>query len=234
MLLVVARRHDQAAESLAARWKVPEVALLTARDLSEPGWEFKLPPRGPSRFIAGGRAFDSDALSGVLTLIPSTHPSELDHVAVEDRSYVSSEMTAFLLAWLSGLSCPILNPPTPGCLCGPAWRVEYWLHFAATLGIPVESMRRSTGIPNPEESPPERKTGGVVTMVGEQCLGSVHPALADYSRRLAAAARVPLLEVRFTGEERDARLLEVALSPDVSRPEVADAILNFFDSGPPC
>jgi hypothetical protein len=230
MLLIVAQRHDQAAVSLAAQWESRGSAMLTARDLSDPGWEFEVASRKPSRLIAGGRKFTSDEVSGVLNRLPAAYCSELDHVAEEDRLYVSSEMTAFLLAWLSSLACPMLNRPTPGCLCGPNWRIEQWLHLAARLGIPVETLRRSTSFAVPDE----REGGVAVTIVGARCVGAVHPSLAAYARRLAAAAQVDLLEVRFTSADRAGKLHNVHLGPDVSQPEIADAILNYFDSRSVC
>ena len=144
MLLIVAQRNDLAARSLAERWRSRGAALLTARDLSMPGWKFDLPAQGPSRLIAEGRPFSSNQIAGVLTRLSAVPATELDHVTAEDRAYVSSEMTAFLLAWLSSLPCPVLNRPTPSGLCGPGWRIEQWIHLAAGLGIPVKSVRRST------------------------------------------------------------------------------------------
>jgi hypothetical protein len=159
--------------------------------------------------------------------VPAT---ELDHVTAEDRAYVSSEMTAFLLAWLSSLPCPVLNRPTPSGLCGPGWRIEQWIHLAAGLGIPVKSVRRSTS-----GTAVDQTQGGIsVTIVGRECLGTVDPALADYSRRLATAADVDLLEVRYTSAGPDARLQGVCLWPDVARPEVAGALLHLFESRVPC
>ena len=111
MLLIVAQRNDLAARSLAERWRSRGAALLTARDLSMPGWKFDLPAQGPSRLIAEGRPFSSSQIAGVLTRLSAVPATELDHVAAEDRAYVSSEMTAFLLAWLSSLPCPVLNRP---------------------------------------------------------------------------------------------------------------------------
>jgi hypothetical protein len=230
MLLIVAQRNDLAARSLADRWRPRCTAVLTARDLSVPGWKFDMPAQGPSRLIADGRAFSSNQIAGVLTRLSAVPEGELDHVAAEDRAYVSAEMTAFLLAWLSSLECPVLNRPTPSGLCGPGWRIEQWLHLAAGLGIPVRSVRRSTS-----RAGANRTEGGVsVTIVGRECLGTVDPALADYSRRLAAAADVDLLEVRYTSSAPGARLQSVSLWPDVSRPDVAAALLHLFDSRVPC
>src|SRR5438552_16797680 len=118
MLLIVAQQNDLAAKSLAERWRFRGTALLTARDLSVPSWKFDMPVQGPSRLIADGGAFSSSDIAGVLTRLSAVPDIELEHVAAEDRSYVSAEMTAFLLAWLSSLECPVLNRPTPGGLCG--------------------------------------------------------------------------------------------------------------------
>jgi hypothetical protein len=81
---------------------------------------------------------------------------------------------------------------------------------------------------------PASGDGVSVTVVGEQCIGAVHPSLAGHSRRLAAASGVDLLEARFTSGRQDARLQSVSLWPDVSRPDVADALLDLFDSRAPC
>ncbi len=230
MLLIVAQRNDLAARSLAERWRPRCTAVLTARDLSVPGWKFDMPAQGPSPLIADGRAFSSNQIAGVLTRLSAVPEAELDHVAAEDRAYVSAEMTAFLLAWLSSLECPVLNRPTPTGLCGPGWRLEQWIHLAAGLGIPVIGVRRSTSRAGANQT-----EGGVsVTIVGRECLGTVDPALADYSLRLAAAADVDLLEVRYTSAAPGARLQSVSLWPDVSRPEVAGALLHLFDSRVPC
>jgi hypothetical protein len=230
MLLIVALRNDVAALSLVERWRSRGAALITARDLSAPGWKYELPAKGPSRFVAGGNMLSSRDVGGVVTRLAAVPASELSHVAAEDRSYVSSEMTAFLLAWLASLACPVLNRPTPNCLCGPNWRNEEWIHLAGRLGIPVRSIRHSTS----QAAEAGAEPGVSVTIVGQQCFGAVHPLLADYSRRLAVAAGAELLEVHFSGAGRNGSLQDVFLCPDVSRPEVADAILDRFDSRAPC
>jgi hypothetical protein len=51
---------------------------------------------------------------------------EVSVLAVDSshRKYVAAEFNAFLLAWLSAQSCPVLNRPTASCLSGPNWQPE--------------------------------------------------------------------------------------------------------------
>jgi hypothetical protein len=66
--------------------------------------------------------------------------------------------------------------------------------------------------------------------VGGQRLGAVHASLAAQALRLAQSADVDLLEVRFTGAGEGCRFHNVSLFPDVSQPEIADAMLRYFES----
>ena len=225
MIIILASRYDQAARSLAERWAAQGAALLTAPDLSEPGWNFHAPARASGKAVAGGRVVANHEITGVLTRLAGVDPAELDHVAPEDSAYVASEMTAFLLAWLSTLECPILNRPEPECLCGPAWRAERWLRFAAGLGIPVQSVSRDSR--NDSSSGFEPSSAGV-TVVGEQCFGFVDSSLANHARRLAAAAGVGLLEARFSSPERGGRFVGVNLCPDVSADDIAQSCFRIF------
>ena len=225
MIIILASRYDQAAKSLAERWAARDAALLTPRDLSEAGWNFHVPARASGQAVAGGRVIANHDITGVLTRMVGVDPGELDHVAPEDSAYVASEMTAFLLAWLSTLECPILNRPTPECLCGPAWRAERWIRFAAGLGFPVQSIRQDSRDGSATDF--EHSSAGV-TVAGERCFGAVDSSLADHARRLAAAAGVGLLEVRFNSPDRDGRFVGINLCPDVSVDDVADAIFEYF------
>jgi hypothetical protein len=137
-------------------------------------------------------------------------------------------MTALLKSWLSGLGCPVLNQPDANCLSGPGWDQERWVHVAARLGVPVRPLRRrialSAGASETGPAPP----GITVTVVGDRCLGPADDVLFTHARRLARAARAGLLSVRF-GETADGpELLAANPFPDVSAPEVADAVLEYL------
>jgi hypothetical protein len=75
------------------------------------------------------------------------------------------------------------EPAGPERLCGPAWRAERWIQFAAGLGIPVQSIHWDS---RADSSAGELPSTGV-TVVGERCFGSVDVSLVDHARRLAAA-----------------------------------------------
>src|SRR5437899_8192349 len=113
MIVIVANRQDEVAAWLADRWQSSGPVLLTSADLSASGWRHYLPPSRRSRAMIAARSVVPEAITGVLTRIPCVYEQELGHIVPEDRSYVASEMTAFLLAWLSSLTCPVLNSPTP-------------------------------------------------------------------------------------------------------------------------
>jgi hypothetical protein len=231
VLVVVASRHDGVVGRLAERWAAHgEVALLTCEDLSSAGWCHPVGAAGRSTAVVGGRVVAVEEISGVLTRRPYIVEHELGHIVPVDRAYVAAEMTAFLLSWLSSLACPVLNRPTPSGLSGPNWWPEQWTYAAARFGLPVRPVRRRAALPDSarvaaDPSPP------TVTVVGERCLGQVDPALAAQARRFARAVGVDLLALRFSGPEPGAVFLGTDLWPDVSAPEVADAVFEYLSGG---
>ncbi|HEX2739620.1 MAG TPA: hypothetical protein VHM69_04180 [Rubrobacter sp.] len=230
MLVVVARRSDQKARDLAERWANYGGAVLTCDDLSVAGWRQLLGGHETSMVVIDGQVVEARRIAGVLMLLPYVTEGELVRIAREDRRYVASEMTAFLHFWLSGLPCPVLNRPTPVCLTGPGWRREQWVYVAARLGIPVEAVAwrldRAAGVPEKKNS---SAPGITVTMVGSRCLGSADGTLVSYVRRLSRAAGVEMLSVDFRETETGFRLYNARSSwADISSPEVADAILEYF------
>jgi hypothetical protein len=230
VLLIVANRYDTAAEALAGRWSVHDAHLLRCTDLSTSGWCHCLTDPRVSTAVIDGRVIGTGEITGVLTLLPWVTADQLIHIIPEDRAYVAAEMTAFLVSWLSGLTCPVLNRPTPTCLAGPGWRPEQWVHAAARMGIPIRPIRRSiilTTDPLREDAVADLRPA-TVTVVGERCFGDVDNALTGHARRLAAAVGVSLLTVHFDGPGADARLRGAVLRPDISSPEIADAILELL------
>jgi hypothetical protein len=223
--LVLAGCHDTAARALVERWGPERTALVTPADLSRPGWAHTVGRGGDGGAAAtGARQLAAEELDGVVMRIAAVPAGELGHVRAEDRAYAAAEMTAFLLAWLDACPCPVVNRPTPGCLNGPPWREAQWAHAAAAVGLPVAAGGRD-GAGEDGASTGRDGAGQVVaTVVGERCLGGVHPRRADQARRLAARAGVDLLAVRFAGAGPHAPFLGAGVWPDVADPAVADAL----------
>jgi hypothetical protein len=169
------------------------------------------------------RAADID---GVLVRLPYVPEDELAHIVPGDRSYVAQEMTAFLTAWLTELSCPVVNRPTAECLAGPGWGQEQWRQVAAGVGLAV-APRRIRIVAGSEEEPAVVPTGIRVTIVGGRSVGSAPDGAADQARRLADAAGMALLEVHFTS---GLRFVGANPWPDISQPPVAGALLAHMQA----
>lgn len=232
MLVIFASRHDPAARALTARWSAHDATLLTSRDLSVAGWRHFLNAGGSSTAVIDGRMVACEEITGVLVRWPCVYERELSTIVPDDRAYVASEMTAFLISWLTRLPCPVLNRPTPTSLLGPNWRPEEWVHAAARAGIPVRPIRRRVALSaRPEPSTPASPSGPppcAVTVVGDRWIGPVDPTLAAQARRLADVAGVDLLTAHFDAPDPGALLIGVDLWPDLSTDEAADAVLAYF------
>jgi hypothetical protein len=141
MLVVVGSRFDPGACEIVRQWTPFGAGLLAAEDLSLPGWRFSPGARGSSQAVIGGRLVHESDIRGVLVRRPQVLAQELAHIAAADREFVAAEMTAFLFAWLSELSCRVLNGPRGLSLCGPAWRPQQWRHAAAQAGLEADRQQ---------------------------------------------------------------------------------------------
>jgi hypothetical protein len=159
--------------------------------------------------------------------LPAVSPEELQHIVPQDRCYVASEMTAFLTAWLSSLSCPIVNRPTAGSLSGPAWRPEQWIRTAVRAGIPVMARHRLTPPAYGAAEEPERPYFET-TILADQVFGTSDDRLIGYAKRLASAAGVTLLGLNFARNHGDYWFVNANPSPDPRICGVADAIKRYL------
>lgn len=217
MLLILAHAGDAAARSLAARWG-PDTLLLTPTDLASCSWHLAVSAAGAPE--AGlGPASQRRSPDGVLTRLGGVSAAELGHLRPPDRDYAAAELTAFLFAWLGACSCPVLNPPGPGCLNGPGWAPEHWARAASDVDLAVRTVRRPDGV---QVAPAPVR----VTVVGERWFGPVEPLLGRRLCDLARRAGTPLLGVGLDGDGSDAALVEVTAWPDVGDAAVADAVLR--------
>jgi hypothetical protein len=204
---------------------------------------------GPAAIVSGRRILTHD-ITGVLTRWPRFIEHELVTINRSDRAFVAAEMTAFVTAWLSQLSCPVLNRPSPLSLCGPPWRYEEWTHLACTLKIPAvprtrsasftsrraalvaQEPARATAITVVAKSPPgvwaPMRSGSLEALECFNSFGEAHECLHRHARNLAAAAGVGLLQVFFTSADSDAQFLSTCLWPPVHEPPVSSALREYF------
>lgn len=227
VVLIIASQYDEVAKELLASWASVGASLCAARDLSSPGWRYSLSDPKSSIAVASGTLIRSRDISGILIRRFAIAPEELPHIVPGDREYVASEMTAFLTAWLSSLSCPMVNRPAAGSLSGPAWRPEQWIQAAVRAGIPVAARRRSAC--RSQERLDESGESCIRTAIAAvHVFGSADERLVHYSRRLAVEANVSLLEVSFVHAAAGYRFVGANPWPDLRTPGVAGAVRDYL------
>ena len=227
MLVVFSSAHDAAARAIAAAWAPWGAAVCTPADLSTRGWRHYVGAPQAGVAVIDGQLLPATAITGVMTRFPAVQPEMLAHIAAIERNYVAAEMTAFLIAFISALPCKMLNRPTAGGLCGPAWRPEQWIRAATRAGIPVRPRRRNVRLNAAAES--EADVAVELTVIGDRVFGAAEaPLLADWARSLAQAAGVGLLGLGFTQQATGFALACVHPSPDLDTPERLDAAREFL------
>ncbi len=224
MLVIIASSHDHLAEKLVSQWASHDAQLLTSDDLSRRGWRHQVLDPLDDIAVINGQIVPVHQIQGVLTCIPAIYAQDVLHIVRQDRAYVANEMTAFLLSWLTRLSCPVLNRPMPGCLAGPAWQQAQWIHVAAGLGIPVQPQSCCAGTSSFQDD----EASVQVTVVGTKMIGKVEPLLAAQARRLADAAHIDLLTVSFRRSEAGPQFVTADPWPDLTEEGIADALLTYF------
>jgi hypothetical protein len=229
MLILLASERDQQARALATRYARNGLRMLTPASLSRPGWRWRnANPRGTVALVDGERVLANE-IGGVITRLPWVLPYDLPDIQGCEQEYVAAEINAFLLAWLVSLDCPLLNRPSSQCLSGQGWRSQKWVSKACELGIPSRAVHQSislrAGLAVVETEPQDATT---LTVVGNNVVGRSHAVLKRHASRLAAAANVQLLSVRFDSAARHALLLGASLWPDLSDPDVGEAIWDHF------
>jgi len=222
MIVVLADRRDAGARAFV-EGSAGEAQLLTARDLSEPGW-CHCPTGGEEHAVIGGLSIAPREIAGVVTRIAGVAAETLRHIDPAERGFIAAEMNAFLLSWLSRLACPVVNRPSSGSLMGPAWSRERWLVEGCRAGF--EPCARMLPVPLPAASCETR----TIVLVGDACIGDASSGVSERARALAERAGVTLLGLCL--DEHD-RLVAIEPWPDIARPETA-APLRSLLRGVPC
>ena len=225
-IVVVAAEGDGEARALAARLPHLDVQLLTPGDLSCPGWEFR-PGSSIGTAVAGGLTICAEDIAAVLVRLPWVREHDLYRIDPADRSYVAAEMSAFLLAWLSAMPCPVLNRPTTSCLAGPLWRQQRWTIAAAVVGLPVAPLRFVAPADDDRRFPVVDEPAVTATVVGDRCLGIEDPVLAARLGDLARLAGAGVLTVGLSHAGKDACFVAASPWPDLTDDAVLDAVLEL-------
>src|ERR1700694_1414634 len=234
MIAVIASRRDVDAIDLVARWSKYGARLLMPDDLCKPGWRFE--PGRPEEGMAviDGAPVRVRHIGGVLVRLGAIDGSDLPQLAPGDRRYAAAEMTAFLISWLSELTCPVINRPSGSCLAGPNWGPEDWCLLAHQAGMRTDSMCLSVGLES--ESRTIHGSGHAsigdhtetVALIGESIFGGGDPVLRGQARRLANLADVEYLSVGFRIDQEGASFAWADTWPDLSNDRIADALLEWL------
>jgi hypothetical protein len=156
----------------------------------------------------------------VITRLAVVGENELGHIVAEDRPYVAEEMRAFLFAFLEALPCPVVNPPSPACLCGPNLRAAQWRMFARQLHIPVADVNGN------EEG---QKVSPIdITVVGDRILGHGPEPLLEWTRQLAGLAGVRYLMVRYREVQGEYGFAGADPYPRLESQEIGKALVESF------
>jgi hypothetical protein len=236
MIVIVASRYDAAARRLKERWAGAGAGLLTCDDLSVSGWRCRVGDLQDATAVIDGLAVRATKISGVYTRLQWVADHELTHIVAEDRGYISAEMSAFLVFWLSGLTCSFLNRPSASSLTGPGWGREAWNSAASRAGMRINPIRRQSSLAdvklasatagNPQAQGPGDAI--VLTVVGDSCLGDADETLKRQALRLAEIAQMNFVNIKFSSGAADAVFAGVDIFPDIDDETVADAALGYF------
>ena len=229
MIVVVASALDRSVHAAVGRWGADRAMALTPKDLSVSGWRHYEAAERPSVAVIAGRNIPIRGISGVITCLPRVTELELLHIAPDDRGYVAAEMTAFLLAWLTELPCPVMTRPSPMSLVGPFWRREQWADLAAKAGLSVSPIFRQVSLEHAANSGIPSTVP--VTVVGSRVAGNAHRRVLDGARRLARAAGVEILTVGVSEAGPAGAFVSAEPAPDLSCAQTADQILEHLTEG---
>lgn len=96
--------------------------------------------------------------------------------------------------------------------------------MACRLGIPVARSEWCVvrGSRTKAGEPPTAS----ITVVGSQTVGSAALRVVQYARRLAQAAELDLVTVRFSSPDNDARFVDASLWPNLADHAIAAAVMR--------
>jgi len=223
LILILASEFDSSARKLVEEWQDKSAILLTVNHLCNKGWRAYLGnDHCYSEISIANRKICEGEIKGVMTRLPYVFEDELYNIVNKDRSYISSEITAFLFYWLTSLKCKVINTPTPLCLIGPNWTYEQWIIAASSIGIPVISSSQG----QLSNKPVDLHT---ITVVGEKTFGESPEVCHRYAVKLAEYTKLRLFDAKFIFREESYHFCGVNLLPDIKQKEVINLLYEYFN-----
>jgi hypothetical protein len=145
-------------------------------------------------------SFSDRTVRGVLNRLVATPGPRPNTQAISGPDYTHPHMSAFCLSWLSSLSCPVLNRPTPQGFAGRYFHISDWEVLASQAGLVAEAEGQ---IGNGPAEIYRSKTHSQARMARvivfqNQIFGSLLPdAIRKGCCRLAKLSGAPLLGIDF-------------------------------------
>lgn len=151
-LLVIAEANDADAvwcrQALAESFRGPVVQVTPSEIVMAPQLSHRLGTDHESvqLRLARGLTLDGHGLAGVVNRIQRLPDRHFVQAQGTEHGYAAAELQAFVLGWLSALTCPMFNAPTPACLFGPAHADLTARHMAALAGWAVADAPDTTQV----------------------------------------------------------------------------------------
>jgi hypothetical protein len=217
MLVILCHPDDRPALWLARSLTasgVPEVTVVSVEELVYSRTiTYRMSGSGDTGTVrlGDGRVLRPESIGGLVNRIRYLPTRHFARANADDRAYATAELSAFLLAWLSGIPGRVLNPARPFALGGGAMYPATIVHAAATAGLAPVRWQVAT---DPEsDAVPHLPPTHTVTLLDHRVYGPLLPReVQDGCRRLLG---LPLLQVMLHHEPGSAwRFVDATPSVD--------------------
>lgn len=230
MILVLSNLANESANELVGMFPTGAASLVTASSFHE---IFKagvsVSRFKSSELTIGDTPTRVEDIEGVVSTIPHFLPQEFYYIEPADREYVCSELGAFVIYFLSELSCPKVNPPSAKSISGLGMHRMEWIRAAHGRGIPLWPMRMKNGMPVAKEDMRHLQYVRATIVGGTIVEADVPDTVAGYMATLSETFAMPYLSCVFTTTGDGTYLLaDLSSLPDITQQGNREAIVRFL------